>query len=143
MPIEYQIDSARQLIEVQGRGVLTDQDVFEYQQTVGSRPDLAGYDELMDMRAVERIDLPSADRARQLAALSASMDAGRPSKLAIVAAQDLAYGLGRMYQVYRDLQKASTKEVGVFRTLAEALAFLGIGGDAPNPGQHLGQPGPR
>ncbi len=131
MPIEYQIDHARRLVTAQGRGVLSDQDVFEYQQAVWSRPDVAGYDELMDMRAVERIIELSADRVVRLAALSAAMDAGRPSRFAIVASQDLAFGLGRMYQTYRSLQESSTKEVGVFRTLGDAMAFLGIEGDAP------------
>jgi hypothetical protein len=131
MPIEYQIDHARRLVAAQGRGVLSDQDVFEYQQAVWSRPDVAGYDELMDMRAVERIIELSADRVVRLAALSAAMDDGRPSRFAIVASQDLAFGLGRMYQTHRSLQESSTKEVGVFRTLGDAVAFLGIEGDAP------------
>ena len=61
----------------------------------------------------------------QLARLSAAMDAGAPpSKLAVVAPQDLAFGLGRMYQAHRDLESRSTKQVGVFRTMAEAQAFL-------------------
>lgn len=132
MPIEYQIDHTRRLVTAQGRNVLSDQDVFNYQQAVWSRPDLAGYDELMDMRAVERIALPSGDRVRQLAALSASMDVPRASKFAIVASQDLAFGLGRMYQIHRSLQESSTKEIGVFRTLGDAMTFLGIDGEAPD-----------
>jgi len=129
MPIEYQIDHTRRLVTAQGRGVFSDQDVFEYQQAVWSRPEVAGYDELIDMRAVERIVQPSANRVRQLAALSASMDAGRPSRFAIVASQDLAFGLGRMYQTFRGLEESSTKEVGVFRTRGDAMAFLGIEGE--------------
>jgi hypothetical protein len=55
------------------------------------------------------------------------MDQPRTStKFAIVAPDDLAFGLGRMYGAYRRLDERSTKEVGVFRTVAEALAFLGI-----------------
>ncbi len=119
----------------QGRGVLSDQDVFDYQHDVWSLPELAGYDELMDMSAVERLAVPSANRVEQLAALSASMDNCRASKFAIVAPQDVAFGLGRMYQTYRGLKESSTKEVGVFRTLGEALAFLGIEGEALDLGQ--------
>lgn len=78
------------------------------------------------MDAVECIDLPSPDRVVQLAMLSASMDGGRPSKFAIFAPQDLAYGLGRIFQIQRGLERSSTKEVGVFRTLGGAMAFLGI-----------------
>ena len=129
MAIEYRIDHARRLVMAQGRGIILDQDFFDYQREVWSRPDVAGYDELVDMRAVESIVRPTADRVGQLAALSASMDAGA-SKFAIVAPEDLAYGLGRMYQTYRGMEKTSAKEVGVFRTLGEAIAFLGLEGEA-------------
>jgi hypothetical protein len=129
MPIDYQIDHTRRLVTAQGRGVLSDQDVFEYQRNVWSRTEVAGYDELVDMCAVERIAVPSAERVAQLAVLSASMDVHRPSKFAIVAPQHVAFGLGRMYQINRGLEESSTKEVGVFRTRTEALEFLGLDGD--------------
>jgi hypothetical protein len=31
-----------------------------------------------------------------------------------------------MYEAYRGLNEQSTKQVGVFRSLEEALAFLGV-----------------
>jgi hypothetical protein len=133
MPIDYQIDHARRLVSARGRGVVTYQELVEYQVTVWSRPDVAGYDELVDMTAVEDIAQPSTDRVRELASLSAVMDGGRPAKFAIVAPQNLTYGLGRMYQTYRGLEGPGTKEVGVFRNMDEALVFLG-GGKPADPG---------
>ena len=50
-----------------------------------------------------------------------------PSKFAVVAPDDLAYGLGRAYQTHRSLEVRSTKEVRVFRSLGEALDYLGVG----------------
>jgi hypothetical protein len=47
------------------------------------------------------------------------------SKLAIIAPQDDAYGLGRMYAAYRELDTRSRKHVEVFRSVKEAWAFLG------------------
>jgi hypothetical protein len=127
MPIEYRIDSRRGLVVATALGTLTDEDVFGYQREVWSRPDVAGYDELVDMSQVERIVLPSADRVRELAAFSAGMDDPSPgSRFAIFAPTDLAFGLGRMYETYRGLAGGGTKQVGVFRTLAEALVFLEI-----------------
>jgi hypothetical protein len=41
-----------------------------------------------------------------------------------VAPGDYAFGLGRMYESYRRMEGRSTKQVGVFRSLAEAMAFL-------------------
>jgi hypothetical protein len=127
MPIDHEIDHARRLVLAHGRGTLTDEEVFAYQREVWSRADVMGYDELVDMTAVEHIALPSADRVQDLARLSAGMDTrARPSRLAVVAPTDAAFGLGRMYQAHRELDTRSTKQVGVFRTRAEALAFLGI-----------------
>jgi hypothetical protein len=127
MPIEYRIDHDRSLVWTRGHGTLTDQDIFKYQREVWSRPDVMGYSELMDMSAVEQIEVPSTGRVWELAQLSVRADDPRRSaKFAIFAPSDLAFGMGRMYENYRGLQSGSTKEVGVFRTREEALAFLGI-----------------
>jgi hypothetical protein len=54
------------------------------------------------------------------------MDApGTSSRFAIVAPDALAFGLGRMYQAYRELRSGGAKQVAVFRTRGEAFAFLG------------------
>ncbi|HEY6110342.1 MAG TPA: hypothetical protein VIV56_15690 [Gemmatimonadales bacterium] len=125
MPIAYTIDHALRLVTATGRGELTGDDIFGYQTEVWSRPDIGGYNELMDMTNVERIDLRSVDHIKQLAELSASMDpAAAQSKFAIVAPGDYAFGLGRMYESYRRLEGRSTKRVGVFRSMTEARAFL-------------------
>jgi len=127
MPIEFTIDHARRLVTARASGLLTGRDVFGYQRGVWSRSDVQGYNELLDMRDVERIDLPSVDNMRALAELSASMDApSQPSKFAIVATSDEAFGLGRMYETYRHLEGKSTKQVAVFRSLTEAHAYLGV-----------------
>lgn len=106
-------------------GVLTDEEVFGYQREVFSNPAVAGYDELVDMTLVEEIQLPSHARARELAALSASMDPpGVETRFAIVAPQSEAFGVGRMYEMLREMQPGSGKKVGVFRTTEEAMAFL-------------------
>jgi hypothetical protein len=125
MSIESEIDHERRLVTARGRGTLTHEDVFGYQREVWSRADVAGYDELVDLSGIDRIDQPSTGEVRSLATLAASMDPkGSRSKLAIVARDDFAFGLGRMYETYRGLDPRSTKEVRVFRTVPEALAYL-------------------
>ena len=127
MPIEYHIDHARRLVVATGHGTLIDADVFGYQREVWSRPDVAGYDELVDVSRVEKVVLPSADRVRDLAELAVAMDApASPSRFAIVAPSDLTFGLARMYETYRGLAGGGTKQVGVFRTRDDALTFLGL-----------------
>lgn len=125
MPIEYTIDHTRRLVMATGRGTLTGEDIFGYQKDVWSRPEVSGYNELMDMTDVEKIDLRSVEHIKQLAELSASMDTtASQSKFAIVAPGDYAFGLGRMYESYRRLEGRSTKQVGVFRSHGEAMEFL-------------------
>jgi len=127
MPIAYRVNHDARVVVVAAHGILTDADVFGYQQDVWSRRDVIGYDELIDMGGATAIAVPSVDRVRDLAQLAADMDTDATrSRLAIVAAADLAFGLGRMFQTYRHLNPRSTKEVGVFRTVHEALAFLRI-----------------
>lgn len=125
MSIDYSIDRMRRIVFARGRGVFTHRDVFDYQREVWSRPDVAGFHELVDMTDVQEIEQPSAQRMQDLADLSAATDPPTAeTKFAIVAADDLAFGLGRMYEAYRGMNTRSTKKVAVFRTLAEAMQWL-------------------
>lgn len=127
MPIPYEIDHNRRLVVAKPHGVMTDTEVFEYQQQAWSRPDTCGYNELIDMTAVTRIELVSGDRVTELAKLSSSMDPpALSSKLAIIARSDFHFGLARMYQARRETAAQSTKEVRVYRSRREALEWLGV-----------------
>jgi hypothetical protein len=109
MPIDFVIDHEQRLILTKALGTMTHEDIMGYQQAIRSRPELRGYNELVDMSQVERIALQSIERVRELAARSAGMDGDSPP---------------RMYQTYRSLDVRSKKEVGVFRTREEAMVFL-------------------
>jgi hypothetical protein len=135
MPIDFVIDHEQRLIMTKAHGTMTHEDIMGYQQAIRSRPELNGYNELVDMSQVERIALQSIERVRELAARSAGMDGDSPpSRFAIVAPTEEAFGLGRMYQTYRSLDERSTKEVGVFRTIEEAMAFLAVKGQSATEG---------
>ncbi len=132
MPLEHRIDHRLRLVLTRAVGTLTDDEVFAYQREVWSRPDVAGYDELVDMSAVQQVSVPSIERVAQLASLSAGMDPQAPvSRFAIVAPRDFEYGLGRLYGARREMDTRGTKRVGVFRTRAEALAWLGLEREPP------------
>lgn len=126
MPIDFDIDHERRLVTARGRGTFTYEDVYSYQMQVWGSAALTGYNELVDMTGVEEIQMPSMEAVPRLANLAAQMDPpDASSKLAIVAKDDFAFALGRMYETYRGLDPRSTKEVRVFRSLSEALAYLG------------------
>ena len=127
MPTVHRIDHANRIVLVRAYGVLTDEDVFTFQHTVWSQPEVAGYNELGDMTYVTDIAIPSIHRVRDLAMTAAEMDpSDADAKFAIVAREDIGFGLGRRFQAYRELEKSSRKEVCVFRTLEEAFAWLQI-----------------
>ncbi len=125
MPLDFQIDPKHRLIRLRASGLLKIEDLWAYQEKVWSGNEVAGFDELVDMSDVQKIEAPSGDRVKALAELAAKSDAGHPSRLAIVAPSPLAFGLGRMYEAYRSGVPGSTKQVGVFRTRVDALSFLG------------------
>ena len=127
MPLEHRIDHRRRLVLTRATGTLTGPEIFGYQREVWSRPDVAGYDELVDMTDVEHVAFESVERVVALASVSAGMDARSPTtRFAIVAPRDFEFALGRMYGAHRELEGRSTKRVGVFRTRPEALAWLGL-----------------
>ena len=132
MPLEHRIDHRLRIVMTRAIGTLTDDEVFAYQHGVWSQPEVAGYDELIDMSDVEHVEVPSPDRIVRLASVSAGMDAPVPAtRLAIVAPRDFEFGLGRMYGAHREMDTRSTKRVGVFRTRPEALAWLGLDRESP------------
>jgi hypothetical protein len=125
VPIEYRIDDDRRVVLTTAHGNLVEDDFFRYQREVWSRAELAGYDELVDMSDVEQMDVPPPGRVRMLAELSATMDPPRDTgRLAIVAPDDLTFGLGRMYEAFRELNEKSRKQVAVFRDRASAFRWL-------------------
>jgi len=127
VPVKYRIDHQRRLILTWGVGTVLAQDLFEYQRTVWSRPDVAGFREVVDMTLAETVESPTAAKMRELASLSAEMaESVATGRLAIVAPQQLMFGLGRMYEAYREMQPGTQKEMAVFRTLDEASIYLGI-----------------
>ena len=127
MPLEYRIDQERRVVFATATGTLTDEDVFGYQRGVWSQSDVVGFDEVVDMGEVEDLVLSSGDRVRALADLASTMDVpGAASRLAIVAPQDFAFGLARMYEAYRTMNQRGSKVVSVFRSMQAALDWLGL-----------------
>ena len=134
MPIEFQIDHARRTVWVKCVSPVAVTDFFAYQRDVWSRPDVAGYDEFVDAVGVADITLPSSVGTdfRDLVQLSAQTDSrATTAKLAIVAPDDLSFGLARMYETYRELNPRSTKLVAVFRSRDEALKWIAAKDDSP------------
>lgn len=128
MPIAWRVDHVARVVIAVASGKVADADLIAYQREAWSEPGVAGYDELLDVTRVQQPEVHR-DGLRDAATLAAQMDDTRLSgRFAIVAESDVAYGLARMYQSYRELDRRSVRSVSVFRTMKEALDFLGIDG---------------
>jgi hypothetical protein len=127
MPLRIRVFAEQHLVLATGHGKVTDDDIFRYQHEFWTRRDVAGFDEIVDMTQAEDFDIPTPERLQELAEVAAGLDPPTMSpRLAIVAPESLAFALGRMYGLYREMHPLNTKQVEVFRTLPEALHFLGI-----------------
>ena len=132
MPISYHAEPAKHRIVAEASGAIGQQDLFAYQKDVGARPEWAGYDELFDVSHVASLLDIRIDNLKALADLAASMDQpGLPSKFAIVAPQDLYFGLGRMYESLRESAPHSSRRIAAFRSRAEAERWLETPVDEP------------
>jgi hypothetical protein len=127
LPLRIRVYPEKKFVLASGHGKVTDADIFTYQREIWTRRDVAGFDEIVDMTQAEDFDIPTPERLQELAELSAGLDPPTMSpRLAIVAPDHLAFAIGRMYGTYREIHPLNTKRVEVFRTLREALTFLGI-----------------
>ena len=125
MPIEYQIEHDRRLVSARAIGNLTAEDIFNYQREVWSLPEARGYNELIDMSNVEEIVSPTEEKLVELAKISATMDDRKiATKFAIVASAPFAYGMGQLYEAYRNINPRSTKVVQVFRSMKDAMEWI-------------------
>ena len=79
--------------------------------------------ELLDLRSLERLDVTT-EGIRQVAAHDADhMRSGLTHRLALVASEDAAFGMARMYQIQAEDHLLG---LGVFRNPDDALIWLGV-----------------
>jgi len=120
VPISYRIDSDARLVRTVANGVLTDAELLAHKDQLAADPAFeVGMHQLSDVRGIERLDV-SAEGVRLFVAHDARHSERFTShRMAIVASEAVVFGMARMYQTM------SGVNVGVFRTIEEALAFLG------------------
>jgi hypothetical protein len=124
MPMTYTIDASRNLITAVATGVLTDAEVMTHRSAPTSdRRFSTGMRELSDLRKVTDFRVTAAGIHNMVAGDMRMVPAGGMHPLAIVAGDDIAYGMSRMYQT---LGEPHIRSVGVFRRYEDAAAWLGI-----------------
>jgi len=121
MPCRYRIDRDQRLVEVVIDGVISDEDIVELAERMRADPALRPDDRhLVDARRASGLEV-SNETVRLLAHTEPLFVPG--VRRAIVVATSLEFGLARMFQM---LGEDRSGQVGVFRDMDEALAWLGM-----------------
>jgi len=119
MPITYDLDSSTDVIVTRMTGVLTDDQVLAHMKALRADPRMhPGVRQLVDVRDVTDFKV-TPEGIRMFTSLGRATPTGH--RLAIVAVEDVTFGMARMYQMSR-----SDERVGVFRTMEEARDWLGL-----------------
>ena len=120
MPASYKIAAARGVVFTSGSGVLTDEDCFAHVRALSTDPDFKpSMHQLADLTHVTEVRLTAGGIQR----LAERVPFGEGSRRAFVVADDVAFGMARMYQI---LTSDHAHDLTVFRDLDEARAWLGL-----------------
>ena len=131
MPAVHFIDEENKVIFTTWNGEPSDSDLVEalnnYFSNIKNKPELSDFNELVDFSDTRGVKL-SINTLIELGKVASRYDkppqTADRGKLAIVVTSSLAYGLARMYGIYREYNPQSNKEVLVFRNRDEAVAWL-------------------
>jgi hypothetical protein len=119
VPAYFRIDKERRLVMSTFSGVFTFADGFAHQEKLFKDPEFdPTFSQLLDCVHVTKPDLGPDDIRRLAQRTIFSPD----SRRAILVAGDLAFGLARMFVVFREL--AGEKGIRVFNNLDEALWWV-------------------
>jgi hypothetical protein len=119
MPASYEIDKERRLVISKGTGVITLADGLAHQKQLLADPDFdRSFSQLMDFTEVTKWELRTED-LRQLAAKNVFSSM---SRRAFVVGSEEAFGLGRMFETFREM--AGEQGIRVFRSRAEAMSWV-------------------
>ena len=126
MTVEYTYDEETNFIYTRFSGVLTDDDLEIQARAVAGDPRIKrGARELVDLRAVEKIEASIESIGIIICLDIENRDKFEGMKTAIVAPGDLLFGLSKIFEVRSEVQ-GSPSTINVFRTMDEAKGWLGI-----------------
>ncbi len=120
MATSYRIDKENGIVYSTATGVATDEEFLAHQRLLSRDPEFRPhYRQLLDGRGITELKVtPSGIRA-----LIAGNPWGKGARRALVAADDTAFGLAKMFELGR---RDPQDEFRVFRDINEARAWLGL-----------------
>lgn len=119
MPCSYQIDQEKKLVITTGEGVVTTEEILEHECALLTEPEFeVTFNQLVDFRQATKVITTGAS-IRHMATIAPW---GVGSRRAAVMPDQSIFGLGRMYEIYNQINGS---EWHVFKTIEEAEAWLG------------------
>ena len=124
MTITYHVEAEAELVLTTGKGVLTDSDLHSYVKAVLSNSEVRpGFNELIDLRAVTRVQLSDPEIDTTIQAILESEQQIKETNTAMVASDGNTDEISRLYEI---LQTSVPATVRFFGDLSEARAWLGL-----------------
>jgi len=123
MPIRYSINKDAGMIVSVHIGEIADEEFLATYGALRQEPEFSQqFSMLIDLRSARSaVRTPAALKALAELAKQTYDEEGKSTRTAIVASEDVSFGLGRMYQT---LCSELPADVGVFRHLDEAIKWL-------------------
>ena len=134
MPITYRVDQVYCVVLAEAQGVLTDEDLRVYVETVLSdvavRP---GFNELVDLRDVTKLEVSNAGFSRVVNGILDFEQQLRNTRIALVTSARNAVEIARVHKLV-GTSLPTTVRLDLFRDMSAAQAWLGL---ADNRGQPI------
>ena len=120
MPLNYVINKEHKLVTSTASGVVTYSDITTHQSRLKNDPDFdPTFDQLVDGTAVTQIEVTT-DNVRAIARQRLFAPGSRQ---AFATSSEFAYGMARMFELYRD-SAGTGRQVRVFNGLEAAQEWL-------------------
>ena len=119
MPVTFEIDQAHHTVRTMASGLVTYDELAQH-LAEEARDDALGFAEVFDARGATT-DITTSQVRLLVARTDALLRQGHLGALAIVTDSNFTFGMARMYQI---LSEPLPVQIGVFRTLDEATAWL-------------------
>lgn len=128
MPVRDYFDADRGVLLLTLEGEVSDEDLLKYARRAAGDESLPpGHDILVDARSAIPGGALQGQTLRRVADIFGREDRSpEETRVALVASNDVAYGLSRMYQAFRS---ESPIQLRVFREMDEARVWLGVPAD--------------
>ena len=128
MPIKHHINHESHLILTSVMGEASDVEfihaIEKYQKDIKNRPDYLNFNEIVDLSAVTNMQITTRGIMTISSIASEADREGEQTKLALIVNSSLAYGMARMYCMYRSFNPKANKDVRVFKNKSDAYQWI-------------------